>query len=282
MITGATSGIGKAAAVQLAELGATLVLVGRNPDKTAAAVNQIKDQTGNEEVHFFIADLSSLQAIRQLAFEFKAWHQRLDVLVNNAGALMLSRQKTVDGIEMTFALNHLSYFLLTNLLLDVLKSSSPSRVVNVSSDAHQNTQLDFDDLQMQRRYHGHKAYGQSKLANLLFTYELARRLEGTGVTVNGLHPGVVATGFLATNNGLRGRLHNRLDVRRVGRSVEEGARTVTYLATSSDVEGVSGKYFMDEELVSSSPTSHDKDTSTRLWQVSEELTGLATNTGEKT
>ena len=282
LITGATSGIGKAAAVQLAELGATLVVVGRNPDKTTTAVKQIQDQTGNQEVHFFIADLSSLEAIRQLAVEFKAWHQRLDVLVNNAGALMLSRQETVDGIEMTFALNHLSYFLLTNLLLDVLKSSSPSRVVNVSSDAHHNTHLDFDDLQIQKRYRGHKAYGRSKLANLLFTYELARRLEGTGVTVNGLHPGVVATGFLATNNGLRGRLHNLLDVRRVGRSVENGARTVTYLATSSDVEAVSGKYFMDEEIVSSSPASYDNDASTRLWQVSEELTGLATNTGEET
>ena len=280
LITGATSGIGKAAAVQLAELGAALVLVGRDPEKAAAAVEQVREQTGNQEIHSLIADLSSLQAIRQLADDFKAHYQRLDVLVNNAGALMLSRQVTIDGIEMTFALNHLSYFLLTNLLLDVLKSSSPSRIVNVSSDAHQNNVLDFEDLQLQNRYRGYKAYGQSKLANLLFTYELARRLEGTNVTVNGLHPGLVATAFLATNNGLRGRVYNFF-VRRMGRSVEKGARTVTYLAASSDVEGVSGGYFMDEGIVSSSRASYDKDISLRLWQVSEELTGLATDGGEE-
>ena len=279
LITGATSGIGKAAAVQLAELGATVVLVGRNSEKTSAAVENVKEQTGNQEVYFLIADLSSQQAIRQLADDFKAHHQRLDVLVNNAGALMLSRQESIDGIEMTLALNHLSYFLLTNLLLDVLKSSSPSRIVNVASDSHQNAHLDFEDLQIQQKYRGYKAYGRSKLANMLFTYELARRLEGTGVTANGLHPGLVATSFLATNNGLRGRVFNFF-VRRAGRSAENGARTITYLATSSDVEGVTGGYFMDEGVVDSSQASYDKDASLRLWQVSEELTGLATDGGE--
>ena len=282
LITGATSGIGKAAAVQLAELGATVVLVGRNSEKTSAVVEDVKEQTGNQEVYFLIADLSSQQAIRQLADDFKAHHQRLDVLVNNAGALMLSRQESIDGIEMTLALNHLSYFLLTNLLLDVLKSSSPSRIVNVASDSHQNAHLDFEDLQIQQKYRGYKAYGRSKLANMLFTYELARRLEGTGVTANGLHPGLVATSFLATNNGLRGRVFNFF-VRRAGRSAENGARTITYLATSSDVEGVTGGYFMDEGVVvvvDSSQASYDKDASLRLWQVSEELTGLATDGGE--
>ena len=279
LITGATSGIGKAAAVQLAELGANVVLVGRNSEKTSAVVEDVKEQTGNQEVQFLIADLSSQQAIRQLADDFKAHHQRLDVLVNNAGALMLSRQISIDGIEMTLALNHLSYFLLTNLLLDVLKSSSPSRIVNVASDSHQNAHLDFEDLQIQQKYRGYKAYGRSKLANMLFTYELARRLEGTGVTANGLHPGLVATSFLATNNGLRGRVFNFF-VRRAGRSAENGARTITYLATSSDVEGVTGGYFMDEGVVDSSQASYDKDASLRLWQVSEELTGLATDGGE--
>ena len=279
LITGATSGIGKAAAVQLAELGATLVLVGRNLEKTAATAEQIQGQTGNGDVHFFIADLSSQQAIRQLADDFKARHQRLDVLVNNAGALMLSRQESVDGIEMTLALNHLSYFLLTNLLLDVLKSSSPSRIINVASDSHQNARLDFDDLQIHKSYRGYKAYGRSKLANVLFTYELARRLKGTGVTVNGLHPGLVATSFLATNNGLRGRLYNFF-MRRMGRSVENGARTITYLGSSADVESVTGGYFMDEGLVDSSPASHDKDASLRLWQVSAELTDLPADGGE--
>ena len=273
LITGATAGIGKAAAAGLAELGATVVLVGRDPEKTSAATDQIQELTGNQEVSCLVADLSSQQSVRQLADEFTATFERLDVLVNNAGSLMLSRQETVDGIEMTFALNHLSYFLLTNLLLDVLNSSSPSRVVNVASDAHQGARLDFDDLQCHKSYGGYKAYGRSKLANLLFTYELARKLEGTGVTVNGLHPGLVATSFLATNNGLRGRLYNFF-LKRMGRSAEDGARTVIYLAASAEVEGVSGGYFMDEGLVDSSEASYDRDASVRLWKESEALTGL--------
>ena len=274
LITGATSGIGKAAALQLAELGTTLILVGRNPDKTAATVQHIQEQTGNQEVHSIVADLSSQQAIRELADDFKARYQRLDVLVNNAGALMLSRQETIDGIEMTFALNHLSHFMLTHLLLELLKSSGPSRIVNVSSDSHRDAHLDFEDLQIQQRYRGYKAYGRSKLANVLFTYELARRLEGTGVTTNAVHPGLVASGFLATNNGLRGQVFN-LFVKLIGRSSEKGARTVTYLASSPDLEGVTGQYFFDEGLVASSQASYNKDDSLRLWEVSEELTGLA-------
>ncbi len=279
LITGATAGIGRAAAAGLAELGATVVLVGRDLEKTTAAVEQIRAQTGNEEVSFLLADLSSQQAVRQLAEDFKARFQRLDVLVNNAGSLMLSRQESVDGVEMTLALNHLSYFLLTNLLLDALKSSAPSRIVNVASDAHQNAHLDFDDLQSQKGYGGYKAYGRSKLANLLFTYELARRLEGTGVTANSLHPGLVATSFMATNNGLRGRVYNFF-LKRIGRSVEDGARTIVYLAASSDVEGVSGGYFMDEGLVDSSQDTYDKDGSKRLWEESEALTGLEANGNE--
>ncbi len=273
LITGATAGIGKAAAAGLADLGATVVLVGRDTEKTSATAEQIQGLTGNQEVSFLLADLSSQQSVRQLAEDFRAGFERLDVLVNNAGALMLSRQESSDGIEMTFALNHLSYFLLTNLLLDVIKSSSPSRIVNVASDAHQSAHLDFDDLQSQNSYGGYKAYGRSKLANLLFTYELARKLKGTGVTANGLHPGVVATSFMATNNGLRGRLYNFF-LKRVGRRVEDGARTVVYLATSPEVEGVSGGYFMDEGLVDSSEASYDKEASLRLWEESEALTGL--------
>ena len=280
LITGATAGIGKAAAAGLAELGATVVLVGRDPEKTSAIADQIQELTGNQEVSFFVADLSSQQSVRQLAEDFTASFQRLDVLVNNAGSLMLSRQESLDGIEMTFALNHLSYFLLTNLLLDVLKSSSPSRIVNVASDAHQGARLDFDDLQCEKSYGGYKAYGRSKLANLLFTYELARKLEGTGVTANGLHPGLVATSFLATNNGLRGRVYNFF-LKRMGRSAEDGARTVIYLASSAEVEGVSGGYFMDEGLVDSSEASYDKDASLRLWEESEALTGLESSGEEQ-
>ena len=275
LITGATAGIGKAAAVGLANLGATVVLVGRDLEKTTAVVEQIQTQSGNEQINFMIADLSSQQAIRQLAEDFKAQFQRLDVLVNNAGSLMLSRQESVDGIEMTLALNHLNYFLLTNLLLDTLKSSAPSRIVNVASDVHQNAHLDFDDLQCEKGYGGYKAYGRSKLANLLFTYEMARRLEGTGVTANGLHPGLVATSFMATNNGLRGLLYNFF-LKRIGRSAEDGARTIVYLASSDEVEGVSGGYFIDEGLVDSSQASYDKEYAVRLWEESEALTGVGT------
>ena len=175
LITGATSGIGKAAALQISQLGATVVMVGRNPQRTAAAIQEIRQKSNNDQVESMLADLSSQEEIRHLAENFKSRYQRLDVLVNNAGALMLSRQQSVDGIELTFALNHLNYFLLTNLLLDTLKSSGPARIVNVSSDSHHDASLDFEDIQLERNYGGYKAYGRSKLANLLFTYELARR-----------------------------------------------------------------------------------------------------------
>ena len=272
LITGATSGIGKAAALQIAQLGATVVMVGRNPQTTAAAIQEIRQQSGNDQVESLLADLSSQEQIRQLAENFKSRHQRLDVLVNNAGALMLSRRLSADGIEMTLALNHLNYFLLTHLLLDTLKNSGPARIINVSSDSHQDANLDFDDLQMERHYGGYKAYGRSKLANLLFTYELSRRLQGSNVTANALHPGLVATKFLA-NNGLRGRVFN-LFVRMVGRSATRGARPITYLASSPEVEGVSGKYFVEDGLVESSAASMDADAAFKLWQLSEEFTGF--------
>ena len=272
MVTGATSGIGKEAALALARQGATVVVVGRNAAKAAATVQHIQQRTGNLKVDYLLADLSSQSEVRRLADQFKDRYQGLDVLVNNAGALMVSRRLSVDGIETTFALNHLSYFLLTNLLLDVLKAASPSRIVNVSSDSHQRAGLDFRDLQGERAYGGFRAYGRSKLANLLFTYELARRLEGTGVTVNGLHPGLVATNFLG-NNGPAGRILN-LFVRLVGRSVKDGAKTIIHLASSPDVEGVTGKYFVDQTEVPSSPASYDGEAATRLWRASEELTGL--------
>lgn len=279
LITGATSGIGKAAALQLAQLGATVVMVGRNPQRTAAAIEEIRRRSGNSHVESMLADLSSQQEIRKLAENFQASYQRLDVLVNNAGAIMLTRQKSTDGIEMTFALNHLNYFLLTNLLLDTLKASGAARIINVSSDSHQGAHLDFEDLQLEHNYGGYKAYGRSKLANLLFTYELDRRLKGSSVTVNALHPGLVATKFLA-NNGLRGRVFN-LFVRLVGRSAARAARVITYLASSPDVEAVSGKYFVEHGLVESSQASKDKTTALKLWQTSEELTGVPPSSTEK-
>ena len=235
-------------------------------------MSQIRQQTANPSVDFLLADLSSQQEIRRLAGDFESRYSRLDVLVNNAGAIMLSRRESVDGIEMTLALNHLAYFLLTNLLLDTLKSSAPARIVNVSSNSHEGAILDFNDLQNRRRYRGFRAYSWSKLENILFSYELARRLEGTGVTVNALHPGLVGTNFLA-NNGALGRLL-KMVVGIAGMSPERGARTSIYLATSQEVETVTGRYFLQEHEVPSSVASYDEDAARRLWQASAELTGL--------
>lgn len=273
MVTGATSGIGKVTAQILAQQGATVIVVGRNPEKGATTVSQIKQQTGNPAVEFILADLSFQQEIHQLVEKFKSRYQRLDVLVNNAGALFRKRQENADGIEMTFALNHLGYFLLTNLLLDTLKSSVPARIVNVSSGEHKRVKPNFDDLQGKQKYNSHHAYKQSKFTNVLFTYELARRLAGTGVTVNTMSPGITKTKLGLEDGGfpaLMKRLLNFL----AGKSPEEGAQTIIYLATSPDVEGVTGKYFEKQEAVPSSDDSYDKDAAHRLWQVSAELTGL--------
>ncbi|MBP1704196.1 MAG: short-chain dehydrogenase/reductase, partial [Chloroflexi bacterium] len=267
MITGATSGIGAVAALELARKGARVVGVGRNPEKCAAAASRIAKETDNLNVEYLVADLSSQDQIHRLAEAFKAKYSRLDVLVNNAGAFFSKRQESVDGIEMTLALNHLNYFLLTNLLLDTLKASAPARIINVSSNAHMGTQINFADIESRRRYISWTAYAQSKLANVLFTYELARRLEGTGVTANALHPGFVATGFGQNNHDLVG-WGTRIVQRIAARSPEQGARTIIYLASSAEVDQVSGKYFVDEKEARSSPASYDADTALHLWDLS--------------
>jgi NAD(P)-dependent dehydrogenase (short-subunit alcohol dehydrogenase family) len=272
LVTGAASGIGAATARALARHGAAVVLVDRDAETGAATAGQIARETGNGAVEFLQADLSAQEEIRRLARRFESRHHRLDVLVNNAGAIFSRRQESVDGIEMTFALNYLGYFLLTNLLLDTLKASAPARIVNVSSRSHARARIDFDDLQSRSRYHGLRAYAHSKLAIVLFTYELARRLEGTGVTANALHPGLVATGFGMHHSGILG-LVMRL-FRPAFISPEQGARTSIYLATSPEVEGVTGKYFVRCEAVPSSPASYDMDTARRLWQVSAAYTNL--------
>ena len=273
LVTGATAGLGKATARQLARQGATVIVVGRKGEKSRATVNEIKQQTGNPNVESMLADLSVQKEVRALAEQFKSKYQSLNVLVNNAGAIFLRRQESADGIEMTFALNHLNYFLLTNLLLDTLKASAPARIINVSSRAHVRVPgLNFDDLQNRKGYAGQQVYGQSKLANVLFTYELARRLEGTRITVNALHPGFVATRF-ATNNGVLARLARPLlDLFAI--SVEEGARTMVYLATSPEVEGMTGKYFYRQQAIPSSPASYDEEAARRLWEVTATMTGL--------
>jgi NAD(P)-dependent dehydrogenase (short-subunit alcohol dehydrogenase family) len=274
LVTGATAGIGVPTARVLAERGATVVLVGRNRAKCEATTAQIKQQTGNPNVDYLVADLSALAEVRRLAAEFQNRHNRLDVLVNNAGAIFLSRQVTAEGLEMTFALNHLSYFLLTTLLLDTLKASALARIVNVSSRAHQRASINFEDLQGDKRFDGQAAYGQSKLANILFTYELARRLAGSGVTANALHPGVVASNF-ATNNGPVGWFF-RLVANPFSISNEKGAQTSIYLAASPDVEGATGKYFVECKEVRSSPASYDEAAARRLWEASERITGQST------
>jgi NAD(P)-dependent dehydrogenase (short-subunit alcohol dehydrogenase family) len=273
LVTGGTNGLGLVTARELARLGGQVTILSRNAEKCAAAAEQIKAETGNP-VEFIAADLSSLAGIMQAASDFKQRHTRLHVLVNNAGAFFARRQLTVDGLEMTFALNHLSYFLLTNLVLDLLKASAPARAVNVSSGAHMEAKLDFDNLQGEKRYRAMQAYGQSKLANVLFTYELSRRLAGTGVTANALHPGFVATGF-ARNNGALFNVGAWLVGRLMGRRPEKGAETSIYLASAPEVEGVSGKYFYDCKPIRSSELSYDQTLAEKLWQVSLELAGKA-------
>ncbi len=264
LVTGATDGIGKVTARVLAERGATVVGVGRDPAKINATLAEIGKTPGSLE--FLTADLSSQAQIRALAAAFKAKYQRLDVLVNNGGALFTRYRESVDGIEMTFALNHLAYFLLTYLLLDTIKASAPARIINVASDAHEGSAINFDDLGDRQHYNGWTTYGQSKLANILFTYELARRLEGTGVTVNAVHPGFVDSNFQrAAGLNMRGHLTN-----------EEGAATQIWLATSNDkaVEGVTGKYFVRRHATRSSDASYDAAVARRLWDVSAEMVGV--------
>lgn len=281
LVTGATSGIGRVAAQSLAERGARVVVVGRSPEKTTATVGALQQATGNQAVEGLLADLSRQSQVRALADQVRARYPRLDLLVNNAGAVFGTRQETEDGLEMTFAVNHLAYFLLTNLLLDNLQSAArahgEARIVNVASGAHQRVPgLNFDDLQSTRRYSAFPVYGASKLANLLFTSELARRLAqaGAGVTANAMHPGLVHTGFGGNNRRWYWRLAY-LFINRAGRTPEQGADTIIYLATAPELAGVTGQYFFDRKPITPSAAARDPEAARRLWQVSEQLTGLA-------
>jgi len=274
LITGATNGIGEAATLELAKRAAHVVIVGRNQAKTQHVLQQIKDASGNPAVDSLLADLSSIAQVRQLAQAFRQNHSHLHVLINNAGGIFASRMVTAEGYERTFALNHLSYFLLTNLLLDMLKQDAPARIINVASRAHEGSELNFDDLQNERTYPfgGYRAYGQSKLANIFFTYELARRLANTGITVNGVHPGTVATGF-GMNNGGAMKLGMQI-FHQFALTPMQGADTVVYLASSPDVEGINGKYWTLRKQVQSSPESYDEVAQKRLWMLSAQLTGI--------
>ena len=267
IVTGANSGIGRVAALGLAERGATVVLVCRNEERGAPVLEEIERRGGSATL--LTADLASQRQVRAAAAAVRERFERLDVLINNAGiAGWGSRLVSEDGLELTFAVNHLAPFLLTDLLLDRLKASAPARVVTVSSAAHKNVALDFDDLQGERRYSGFGAYSRSKLANILFTRELSRRLEGTGVTANCLHPGVVATGiFRNIPRWMRAILTSPLVL-----SPEKGADTLLYLATAPEIAEVSGSYFVRRKPVRTSRASQDAEAARRLWEASEALT----------
>ena len=269
LVTGATGGIGLITAQTLAERGATVVLASRSASKCAEVAARITAETGNAQVSYLAGDLSSMAQVRAVAEQFLAQHERLDVLVNNAGAVFSSRQVSADGYEMTMALNHLNYFYLTQLLQDRLLASAPARIVNVSSDAHKMGSMRFDDLMSERGYNGFGVYSMSKLANVLFTYELARRLEGSGVTANALHPGFVASNFGRSNGGMWNMFMPVVQLFAI--SPQRGAETSIHLAASPAVEGVTGQYFDKKRAVASSPASHDIAAQRRLWDVSEQL-----------
>src|SRR5438067_3704438 len=274
VVTGANSGIGKATAMGLAQMGATVVMVCRDQAKGEGAQNEIKEKSGNDAIDLMLADLTSQASIRQLAENIEQRYQQLHVLINNAGGVNLTRRETSDGFEATFAVNYLAPFLLTNLLLDKLKASSPARIVNVSSESHQSGYIKMDDLELEKGYRLMRAYGQSKLALVLFTYELARRLQGTGVTANCLHPGFVATNIGQNGVGSVGRSIVKLIFSSLGIRPEEGAKTSIYLASSTEIEGVTGKYFIKSIPVRSAPISYDETLQRQLWDESAKLVNL--------
>jgi NAD(P)-dependent dehydrogenase (short-subunit alcohol dehydrogenase family) len=271
LITGGTSGIGKASATALAAMGAEVVVSGRNKVQGDKALAEIRRDSGSEKVFLMLADLAVQTEVRTLAEAFKEQRDRLDVLVNNAGLIRSKRVETPDGMELTLAVNHLAPFLLTNLLLDLLKGSAPSRIITVSSEARRNAKIDFDDLQSRRRYRAFPVYGMTKLANILFTYELAERLRGTGVVANCVHPGGVNTNF-GNNNRSLGLLLFRA-FKPLMRTPQRGADTIVYLASSPEAGRMSGKYLTDRKEVSPAQPRGEA-LQKRLWEISEELTNL--------
>ncbi|HLJ34836.1 MAG TPA: SDR family oxidoreductase [Ktedonobacteraceae bacterium] len=273
IVTGANSGIGKATALALAQMGATVVMVCRDRARGEEARGEITTNSGNNAVDLLQADLSSQQSIRQLVENFQHHYTQLHVLINNAGAAFPGRRETVDGLEMTFAVNYLAPFLLTNLLLDMLEVSVPARIVNVSSNSHEAGYIQMDDLQEEKHYRSMRVYGQSKLAVVLFTYELARRLQRTGVTANCLHPGFVATHFGQRDVEPAFRLLVKL-IGSFGTSPEKGAKTSIYLASSPEVEGVTGKYFVKSIPRRSAVISYDESLQRQLWEQSAKLVNV--------
>lgn len=275
VITGATDGIGRVAARELGKQGWVLALVSRNAQKGERVARELRQECGNEEIFFKQADLSLQRDVRRVARDVAETYERIDVLINNAGAIFWKQQKTAEGIEKTFALNHLNYFLLTNLLLDRLRAAPAARIVNVASGAHTGARLDFDDLECEAPYKtfkgGWTAYQRSKLCNIMFTAALARRLEGEAITANALHPGFVRTRFGKDNGGWFAAFLG-LGMLTTAISVEKGARTPIYLAASPEVEGVSGKYFYQSAEKRPSPPALEEANQERLWEISDAMT----------
>ncbi|MFL5312703.1 MAG: SDR family oxidoreductase [Myxococcales bacterium] len=272
LVTGATSGIGKVTARAIAQEGYRVVLLARDPRKAEETAAGIRQAAGHDRVETLLCDLGSQAQIRRAAEELKRRHDRLHVLVNNAGAIFMKHGLSADGIEQTFAIDHLAYFLLTNLVIDVLKASAPARVVNVASAASMLGRIDFDDLELKRRYKGARAYANAKLANILFSNELARRLSGTGVTSNAVHPGGVASRFGHNDNGIFTLAVKLARPFLIGE--ENGADTSIYLATSPEVEGVTGKYFVKRRPRRPPRSALDEAVARRLWEVSARMTGV--------
>src|SRR5438309_5819929 len=273
MVTGANSGIGKAATLALAKMSATVVMVARNAEKGESARSEIIKESQNNSVDLLIADLSSLDSVRQLAAEFQKKYSKLHVLINNAGLFNQRRHVTTNGYENTFATNYLAPFLLTNLQLDMLKANAPSRIINVSSVGHYNGHINFDDINLEKEYGGWKAYGQSKLALVLFTHELAKKLQGTGVTVNAVHPGTVATNIWSRPLGPVGFIMALPKLFMT--SPAQGAETIVYLASSPEAKGLNGEYVEKLKVKKSSDESYNEEIALRLWDISAKLTLLS-------
>jgi NAD(P)-dependent dehydrogenase (short-subunit alcohol dehydrogenase family) len=273
IVTGSNSGIGKETTLALTGMGATVVMAVRDLERGTTAREEIIKRIGKDTIDLMICDLSSTKSIRQFVEEFSAKYDRLDVLINNAGAGFGKRQVTEDGFEMSLAVNYLGPFLLTRELLPLLERSAPSRVINLSSGVHTRAKIDFDDIQSESKYSGMSAYGSTKLMILMYTYELARRLEGTGVTANVVHPGFAATNLGANMGGLGSRIGFKL-MRPFQINAEKGAETSVYVATSPELEGVSGRYFAKSLEKPSSEESYDEAAQKRLWDIAESLLGL--------
>ena len=273
VITGANSGMGKAISIELAKTGALIVMLCRNKERGEEALLELRALSGNSSVEMMLCDLGSLESIKNFCLEFKKKHQRLNVLINNAGVTLPGYHQTTDGYELQFGVNHLGHFLLTNQLLDLLIASAPARIINVASGAHKIGKIHFEDINLEKNYTFWRAYSQSKLANILFTYELAEKLKGTGVTANCLHPGAVATSMGINRDTGFGTFITRM-LKPFFQTPAQGAETAIYLATSNQVEGVTGKYFYRKKSVPSSKQSYDRAAAKKLWDLSKTMVGF--------